>query len=240
MKILILRGEEESPGWREHLTKAGIHSTFLQTLKTEPLADESIQKIAARLQTTPEAWLVLSSSRGVEAWKKWHPGKGQLPHKLAAVGQKTAEACKSRLAVQPRIQSDTLQDCLIAIAANDAGARVISLTSDKGVKTIQPDVPPGMYFERHAIYTTSFVEHDPLHVKKLASENFDFCLFTSPSTFGALKKRPELMRHIESGRWKIAAWGDTTADYIKEQGVPVALVPPRPELDTLIKALLNY
>jgi len=239
---LILRGEDESPGWREELEGAGIEPTFLKTLKTEPVGAAEMEKISAFLQSDTDVWLVLSSRRGVQAWKnRLEKSNQKMPAKLAVVGEKTAAAVKTELDIYPSTVADYLQDCLEIIAQKEKNARVISLTSDEGVKKIRPRVPMGMHFERHAIYKTkAFLERDPALIKKLASEDFDFCLFTSPSTFEALQNRPQLMANIESEKWKIAAWGDTTAGFIRTQGLPVALVPQQPELDALIGELLNY
>jgi uroporphyrinogen-III synthase/uroporphyrinogen III methyltransferase/synthase len=151
---LLTRSAEDCAAWAERLEACGAEPLVLPCIHTEPLggAERSLQ--LARAAATAD-WLVLTSPRGVEAFRTLH--RSPLPERVrvATVGSATAAAARAafgradfvgggtaeRLAAElaPLVERQAAPEVLIVVAAN-AGTVLERTLTAAGARCSRVDV----------------------------------------------------------------------------------------------------
>lgn len=246
--LLLCRPREESHRWETVFRGLGAQVEFLPTFRIEPVAslpEHEYRLLSERLQRCD--WLILSSPHGVSALRERVAAselrrlqEGKLP--VAIVGRRAEKALLEEFAGAhvARVYPD-LQAAIDGIGEAAAGApkSLLHITSEQSLQNIQVNIPAGVTLERAALYRTVPEKLIPDDVaRRLSSGRFSVIVFGSPSAFDYLRQL--LQDRSVLKRSALAAFGKTTAAYMRARGFPADIIPESPQPQSLAAAIVEF
>lgn len=234
--VLITRAAEDAGALAAPLRALGATVLEAPTIEVGPPADWGpVDGAIARLDQFD--WLVLTSTNGVRAFAE-RLGK-PLPEtlRIAAVGPKTAEACRA-LGWEPALVPERThgEGLAEALAGSAAGSRFLLARGDMA----SADLPDGLkraggMVEEVVVYANRPCAATQAAVEAIAQGRVDWALFASGSAFRnllAALPAPEALRRV-----KLASIGPKTSAVIRDEGFDVAVEAATSTMDGLVKAL---
>lgn len=192
-------------------------------------------------------WLVLGSSNGVAHFSRilddlnissWH----LAILNVGVVGKKTAAAWTHHFPeFTVHKTANNLQTLLDEIADKNPNKKVsvINPTSRQSIHNIPLNIPANVSILRIPLYETTLKDdHDSSELGFIQWGHYDAIFFGSPSSFDffiELVGRDPLEKDVA-----ICIIGETTANHIRNAGFRVAVVPPLPDVGSILKSLENY
>lgn len=236
--VVITRAAEDAGSLAASLRALGATVIEAPTIEVGPPADWGpVDAAIARLDQFD--WLVLTSTNGVRAFAE-RLGR-PLPARLrvAAVGPKTAEACRALgwepALVPARTHGEGLAE---ALAGEAAGRRFLLARGDLA----SSDLPDGLrraggVVEEVVVYANRPCAAGEAAAAAIAAGQVDWALFASGSAFRNLLvalKAPEALRRV-----KLASIGPKTSAVIRDEGYEVAVEAAESTLEGLVAAIAS-
>ena len=171
----------------------------------------------------PLDWVFFSSSHGADLFL--HNYKGPHNFKIGVVGSATADVVQSHGLIPNYIgNSGNMMEVAQELATLVEGENVLFAGAESGSARVRSALQPHQ-ISQLAVYRTQAITNATI-------PNTSVVYLTSPSNAKAY-----LAQHsIAHQTW--VAIGQTTADYLKENGVAEVLVPPTPERKDVLNLLL--
>jgi uroporphyrinogen-III synthase len=239
MRVAVTRAEDESGPLGSALRARGLIPVSCPLL-VEALLDDltPLRDAAARLDSYD--WIVVASTRAVDALSAQR--HGPWPHGLrsAAVGLTTARALSALGATPPPIVSDTAGAAALwnTLASLDAWSarRVLALTTPGG-RTTLIDALRAAGAEVDAIDAYCMAARPPARIRDdWRRAEPDAAVLSSPRSASALVAA--IGRDTLAGLHAVVAIGQTTADRLAELGV-ACLVAPEASFDAAADTIVR-
>jgi uroporphyrinogen III methyltransferase/synthase len=239
-KVMITRPSGQADAFAEQLWEAGAEPLIAPTIAIGP-PDVPAAAETAVANIRHYAWVVFTSSNGVEAFFDILSARGQDARafgdaKIAAIGPKTAQALSKRglrVDFMPSVYvNEAVADGLIARTAT--GDRVLIFRAQEA-RDVLPETlrEAGRNPEVVAAYRTRFVDDADLAAK---AERADIVTFTSSSTVqGFVYNLPDAARILQ--KKTVAAIGPITAKTALALGIRVDAVAEEYTIEGLMAAL---
>ncbi|KAI9296517.1 tetrapyrrole biosynthesis, uroporphyrinogen III synthase [Neoconidiobolus thromboides FSU 785] len=247
--ILFLKEKDEL--YTQQSVNFGYESYY------QPVLQETYENeitLTRLLQNPVNYWgLIFTSKRSSQSFKKVYLSlteeiQADLNQLLLfSVGQKTSECIEAlgltaigsdttgygiKLAKLVKEKYDTLEI---------KHKRLLFLTGDKNrVELPNYLIENNIEFEKLRVYRTEPNQRLSLEFSKLSNEvegNFRWLAFFSPSGVDACL---EIFKNEKTKNCKIAAIGNTTADYLKKVGIAVHAIASKPEPKALLEAIKEF
>jgi hydroxymethylbilane synthase len=243
LRVLITGSDAQATPLAKELAGHGAESIRMPTIRITAVEDSPpIQQAVDRAVDGAFDWLVLTSANAVPALASHLRGRSAQA-KVAVVGARTGEALAAAGIgvdlVSPGYGADALVDELAA--AGVAGSRVLCLLSDRarpvlvdGLLTLGAQVQSVTAYRNEAVQTV-----DDNIRQRIRRGHIDAITFASPSAAQSFKRLagPDLPALSGAGFFAI---GPTTADALREQGLPVHAVAREQDAEGFIEALRGY
>ena len=203
---------------------------------------------AALAQVAEFDWLLFTSQNAVRFFDERRRALGVPFHwgrpRVAAVGPATAKAARDLgYAVGHVAQEATGRGLAEGLAENVRGQSVLLPRSDKA----RADLPKtlaeaGARVTDVVAYRTVAPGADAEQaLAQIRAGHVDAVVFASPSAFERLAEQVGMVTlHEQTGHVALAAIGPVTAEAIRQAGLPVAVVPSKPEPAALVDALAAH
>jgi uroporphyrinogen III methyltransferase/synthase len=235
--ILITRAADASEGLAARLRELGATAIEAPTIEVGPPADlQAVDGAIARLSDFD--WLVLTSTNGVRFFHERLAGRA-LPSalRIAAVGPKTAEACRALgwepALVPARTHGEGLAE---ALAGEASGKRFLLARGDLASGELPEGLRvAGAVVEEIVVYTNRPCAQGEGAIAALEAGEVDWALFASGSAFRnlvAVMHDPASLKHV-----KLASIGPKTSQVIQEAGFEVAVEAAESTLEGLVAAI---
>jgi len=248
--VLVTRTRQQASKLTEQLEQVGAAVIEAPTIAIEPPSPATREAVDHALTGIGDCdWLVLTSSNGVAAlWESMQRLGVDARHlagvKIAAVGEATAEALRTRLAIQPdftptRAVGDALADELIA-AHDLAGRRIALFRADIARPALAERLNEAeARVDEIDAYRTVMVDVLPDKVlDALHDRHIDWLTFTSSST---VRNLVDLLpdRSLIDGV-KIASIGPVTSQTLRDLDLPVTVEAEQHDIAGLVKAMVLF
>ena len=226
------------------LIAAGAEAVLLPTVRIAPASDPAaLDDAIARAVAGEVAWVMFTSANAVAPIAERLGGDRQLRAKVAAVGERTAEALSNvGIAVDVVASHGSAVGLLEALADEPLdGVRVLLPSSNLA----RPTLPEGLR-ERGAIVET-VVAYETVPLTTLDAETraslearpVDAIFFSSPSAVTGFAQLPDADRALLADAAAIAI-GETTAEAVRTAGLTVAAIATSPTPIGMVQALSTY
>ncbi len=243
-EILVCRSARANEQLQTVLQDAGAAVDFLQTFIVEGIADDEISVVQNALADLDKFdWLLFSSRNGIRYFKQLMEGRDVFDYsgwKFGAVGKRTVRELCDSLSIAAAAIGSNFNDLLRHVNFEDGEqTSALHLTSSASLDKLNVVVPEGLTLERLAIYHTRPNRQINAEERQHWLERHpDAVIFSSPTSFDGLC---EILPDWEAlTNTAVVAFGQTTASYINDKGVPVQVVPQKPEPEALRTALEVY
>lgn len=252
-RVLVTRAREQAAELGSALRAAGAIPDFEPMIElvamTSPAARERIDAVLARVERY--AAVVFTSSNAVRFFADaLEAGRGGA-HALApatrtfCVGDRTARAALEaglpvHVIAHGRSDAEALLARLLRALPEDSGrvlipgSQIARTVIADGLRAagIEADAVPFYENRRPAIDGAALR-------RRLVAGELDALTFTSPSTVDHFVECLDAPSHAAASQCMIAAIGRTTARQIEAAGLPVAVVPDRPEVAAMVAGLVR-
>lgn len=249
-RVLITRPKEQSVEFIHLLESQGAVPVLFPTIEIVPVkrwhsVDDTLKRIYQY------DWLVFASTNALtyflERAKHQKPKLNQfLKTAICTVGDKTRQQAESlglKVDLVPRINSkEGIIQALGEIGIK--GKRVLIPCGNLSKAELAFGLmQKGARVDSVVVYETQTPNHHDITqiAKLLFHGNIPVLTFTSPSAFqnfiDLFDHRDYFVRHRKI---IIAAIGETTAAFIRENGYPVHVVPEKPEISMLVNSIKKY
>jgi uroporphyrinogen-III synthase len=189
-------------------------------------------------------WLVFTSKNGVNCFFKqlktsFNPPI--LPFKVAVFGKRTAMALKENgfkadIVNRGDSAGDLLNELIPKLRSAD---KVLLVLGNLAVNLLQERLAPVVEVERLDVYHTNFVSSvDKKILQRLADDQYDLIIFTSPSGFRSFKHHTA--RRIDIRKLRIACLGPTTQAEVTAGGIKPLVVAKPSGKHGLIKGIEDF
>jgi uroporphyrinogen-III synthase len=243
-KIIInTRPAESNDSIETALTQLGAEVISLPLVEVFPIAipTETLEKIK---ESNHYSWLVFTSKNGVNSLlNQLNLPKEtmKLPFKTAVFGERTAKELRFHGFVPDLVNAQNTSEDLI----NDLKAtlkpsdKVLLVLGNLATNLIEESIKSIVEVERTDAYETKNVESVQIEIlERIAREEYDLILFTSPSGFNSFKHfaAPK----FDLSRLKTACIGPTTERTLLDEGITPLVVANPSGKEALIKGILDY
>jgi uroporphyrinogen-III synthase len=236
--VLVTRPREEAEELAEPLERRGATVLRAPAIELGPAPSEDLDRAARDLSSGRYGWAVFTSKAGVEALlSRMTPDMG-VSAKVAAVGERTAEALRE-FGIQADLVPKTFTTTALGRAFPRGSGPVLLARAD-----IAPDgleaalAAKGWTPVRVDAYRTSLVRSLPDAVREaLAAGQVDAVTFTSVSTVGGfLSAAGDVLRSREPPLRAVCI-GPVTAEAARAAGFAVAAVAQPHTIEGLVRAV---
>ena len=250
-KVIVTRSPKQSSEMVRFLEKLGAEVIACPTIEIKPPASwEQLDRALVHLSWFD--WLAFTSANAVEFFLRrldelGHGRAELMPHRVCAVGRKTAEKLKSEnitVDVMPeRFTAEALVEDFIkrfGVSQRLRGSRMLLPASKTTRDVIRPAMEKiGVYVEVVEAYQTVLPPSTGKEVLKLIREaNADYIVFTSPSTvanLAAILETDHLTPLLANTR--VACIGPVTTDSARSYGLEVHIQPKEHTAEAIVRAL---
>lgn len=231
-RILLTRSAEDCAAWAERIAACGAEPVVLPCISTQ-LCDEP--ELRARLETAAASadWLVLTSQRGVEAFRTLHSAPLPERVRVAVVGAATAAAARAALGRADLVGGGTAERLAEALAPNvGAGSHVLlALAANAGNVLETALTAAGARCTRCNVYRT--VPAPPRTPKQALSDlRADRIVLASPSAVTGLVHQVEF-----DAPAAVYTIGPSTTAAARAHGLRVAAEAREPSLEAILEAM---
>jgi uroporphyrinogen-III synthase len=244
-RVVVTRAAEQAGILAEKLAELGALVVGVPAIAFAP--PPSWDELDGALRSLKAfAWAAFASQNAVRfalerAVALGLPGDAFAAVKLAAIGEATAAPLREAGLAPALVCADARGEALAReIAAAAPGQRILLIRALEG----RPELPDGLRAAGCEVTVVAAYQTVPPPPESFAALSqaldrgeVDAILFASPSA----------VRHIcggvgreRLGRAALAAIGPTTAAAIREEGLPVAVLAPRPDPTSLAAALARH
>ena len=251
-RVLVTRAPHQALDLAREIRAVGAEPVLhpMIELVAQDAADEvrAIDEALAEWAATDA--LVLSSSNAVDFLAGALVARGletrAFEGQVLCVGQKTAEAAVGAGLPVHRVASgrNDAEGLLSEFLAHlePAGLRVLIPRSDIGRTVIADGLrAAGADVRSIPFYVNRRPEIDVDGLRAALCEGtLDVLTFTSPSTVDHFVEVLDAASREAAGRAVIAAVGRTTAAALDRHGLPASVVPPRPDVRSLVKSIVDH
>ncbi|WP_071395941.1 uroporphyrinogen-III synthase [Bacillus tuaregi] len=242
--VLVPRGKGQAKAFSDVVRKFGGTPIEIPLLAFRPTAFlEEHQDIMKKLHTYD--WLILTSSVAVTAFLSHWPKGTTLPLKIAAIGEKTAQAIEAQGLKVDFIPAEYVAEAFVMefCPLVKAGDRVLIPKGNLARDYISTELRHiGAIVDEIVIYETYFPEESKEKLARLLSENkLDIIPFTSPSTidhFMQVVEENGLSDRIQ--RCVFACIGPVAHKKAESWGLTIHAVPSVYTVENLIKEVADY
>jgi hydroxymethylbilane synthase len=251
-RVIVTRAIKQSGEMTRALERLGAEVVACPTIEIKEPASWA-QLDWALIHLSWYDWLVFTSANGVEFFLRrldqlGHGRAELIPHRVCAIGRKTAETLKSE-----HITVDLLPERFTAEAVVEEfikrygvrqrlrGSRMLLPASRTTRDVIRPGMEKiGVYVEVVEAYQTVLPATTGEDVTRLfRNANADYIIFTSPSTvanLAALLETDQLVPHLANTR--VACIGPVTAEAARLHGLDVHIQPEEHTGQAIVTALV--
>lgn len=250
-RIILTRSPKQSGEMTRVLQKLGAEVIACPTIEIKPPSSWG-QLDSALGRLSEFDWLVFTSSNGVEYFlrrldESGHGRAELMPHRVCAVGRKTAEKLKSenlQVDVMPeRFTAESLVEEFIkrfGVGHRLRGSRMLLPAAKVTRDVIRPAMEKiGVEIEVVEAYQTVLPAMTSAQAMQLISEaRADYIIFTSPSTvanLAAILETDHLAPHLKTAR--VACIGPVTAETARLHGLEVHIQPKEHTGEAVVRAL---
>ncbi|MDQ3323675.1 MAG: uroporphyrinogen-III synthase [Acidobacteriota bacterium] len=239
-EILVIR---EKDVFTSILIERGFSVTNFPTIKTEPLADLSeLENFLARIETFDGVFITSSKAAEIVSAKLSETGK-DFNGKFYVLGKRSRDLLKksgyetffSERATTAEelfklIPKEELENKRFLFPCGNRSLRVVPAKLEKIAEVVET-----------IVYQTTEVEMDKVKLleikEKFERGKIDAVCFFSPS---AVKEFLKKFGNFKQDKVKIAAIGQTTARWVKENNLRVDFVAAKPTAKDFASELVNY
>ena len=244
-RIAVTRAAERAEGLASALRAEGAEVSICPTIAYAPPEDPAPLEAALRRLDRYD-WIVFTSAAAVDALAE----QGALPPpahvRVAAVGKATAASIEARGGRVDLIPAEQNAEGLLAALHDVAGKRFLLPVADIARDTLAAGLRArGAVADMVIAYRTVPGPGARELITLLCGRALDAILFSSPSTLRYLLDGMEqfgidrsVARALLSGVALIAI-GPTTAQALRDEGLPVAAQAPTPDTGGVLQALYD-
>jgi hydroxymethylbilane synthase len=251
-RIIVTRPIKQSSDMNRLLAELGAEVIACPTIEIkEPSSWEQLDRALIHLSWYD--WIAFTSANGVEYFLRrldelGHGRAELMPHKICAVGRKTADKLTSeKIAVDLMPEKFTAESLVEAflktygVRQRLRGARMLLPASRTTRDVIRPAMEKlGIYVEVVEAYQTASPAFAAAEVTALVrNANADYIIFTSPSTvanLAALLETDHLAPHLSKTR--VACIGPVTGEAAALHGLNVYLQPEEHTGQAIVMAIV--
>ncbi len=246
--VAVTRRREQAEGLTGQLAAAGAEVIEAPTLELAPLADYA-KVDAALADVTQYAWLVVTSTNGVDALFArlqvlGRDARGLAGVKVAAVGSATAGRLEDYGIRAELVPDEAVGEALAEalIAQGVSGRRVLLLRAEAARKSmITALAGAGVMCDDLPVYRTVCPAELPeSFLARLARDEVDWITLTSPSSFEHLLTLLGPERREKLYNVKLASIGPVTTQAIRDRGHVEAVEADPHDAGGLLAAILAY
>lgn len=246
MRVLITRPRTQSEPFAQALLTAGFEPVYLPVIEIRP-ADDLTEMQQAIAQLASYAWVVFTSANGVEVFidrgLKGRRLKQAGEPKVAAIGQKTADALRARGLEPDFIPAEYVSEA-IRPGLGDVKGKCILLPQAEIARDALPHLirEAGGLPHEVVVYRTLPTEPDPNGLAALKA-GVDFITLTSPSTvdnFISLAIEQGLKPLSLPGRPWYVCIGPVTEEAARLHGIFRLIVAKEHTTDGMVAAIRRY
>ena len=213
-KSLFISGMLQ-PDLREALLSQGFQITELPMIRTEAIAFDPV---------IPECeWIFFSSKNAAQYFYAAKPLTQD--QKLAAIGKATARAVRKFGTCDFCGETNDIATVASEFAKQIGNARVLFPQSSQGLRSVQAHLNPSQVIDLDCYHSVPNPAKIDFH---------GICIFTSPSNTAAYFEKNEIMPDQ-----KFIAFGQSTANALKDCGVKGVIIPDSLETKSLLNTILR-
>jgi uroporphyrinogen III methyltransferase/synthase len=229
-RVLVTRPAHQAADMARRLEELGAVPILLPAIEVQAPANWStVDDALSRLASFQ--WLVFTSTNGVQfflgrlrATGRDLRALGSL--RLAAIGQRTAEALRS-YHLEPDLVPAVFRSEELAAELRDkvAGQRVLLARADRGRDVLPEALAAVAEVEQVAVYRqANVVEPDPAVLDALRRAEIDFVTLTSPAIARAFLGGLDAAcrNRLQKGEVKVVTISPVTSAAVRELAIPVA------------------
>lgn len=248
LRIAVTRPQDENARLSTLLRDAGAEVVQTPTLEKIPSTDLLLAKeMTTRLDTGEFDWIAITSGHGAREFAARLQEAGRdmralARSRVAAIGQRTAQALRSLGIAPDLLVEDSTQEGLAAAliaqgASNVLVPRATQARDELESRLTSAGIPitvwPVYSMIPHAAGIAALLQH-------LDQGSIDLVTFTSARTFEALAEAAGETLQSRLRTVKIAVIGPITRAAIQGAGFDVAMESTRPDMESLAASILQW
>jgi uroporphyrinogen-III synthase len=233
-RILLTRELRDCAEWAERVARCGAHAVVLPCIRTEPIDGPALRRALDDAVATAD-WLVVTSRRGVAAFRDLYAAPLPAQVRVAAVGDATAAAARSALGRADLVGGGTAERLAQTLAAALAGAHrphvVLAVAANAGGVLTRTLTAAGARCTRCDVYRT--VPAPPREPKQaLSALGADNIVLASPSAVAGFVHQVQI-----DAPAAVYTIGPATTAAARAHGLTVAAEAREPSLEGLLEAM---
>lgn len=247
-RIVLTRAIEKSAESAKDLLENGAEIILFPAIEFTPLP--IAKEVSARVLANHYEYIVFTSATAVKFFFEQLPGADSesdaLTAKCISIGEKTSrELAKYVSNVFYVGLAGTSVEFLAELQQFDFAGKNVLLPASKIARRELPEglEAMGAGVDLIHVYDTITPQKEKLTevIAEINRQEVDCFVFTSPSTFVNFMSMMDITAPEDFFNHSlIAAIGRTTADYICSRGVSTAIVPSKPGMAELAKAIITF
>ena len=247
-RIVLTRAVEQSVDSTKDLLENGAEIVLFPAIEFERMP--VTQKVSEQVASNYYDYIIFTSANAVKYFfdqlpETVHPGR-ELTAKCISIGEKTSKVLATYVSNVFYVgKAGTSVEFLAELSQFDFAGKNILLPASKIARTELPDGLKALGANAELIHVYNTIEPHKEKLTEIISDirvnGADCFIFTSPSTFANFISMMEINSPGDFFTHSlIAAIGRTTADYICSRGVSTAIVPSKPGMAELTKAIITF
>lgn len=237
---IIISTRPSDDGFCELVSKAHMQALWVPLIKIQPIPH---QEVSEALQCH---WIVFQSKSGIRLFREI-VSKKVLDESLSKVniavqGTGSAKLFKELYGFEPQLVSSglTAESLTVDLLAAGAASQKIALIRGKDSRAVVENALRSLNAEvrTFAIYETMEAPLDGAVREKLlsSSDTFILTVFSPSITNSLLAQLP--LDWLKSQCF--AAFGEITANHMRQNGLPIQIENPGKDLESFVKAIREY